>query len=54
MNKKDKEKQLLFFGICPKTGIIYNPFGQKPQWVIIEAEKLQKKHALNKQEDALF
>ena len=42
------------YGVCSKTGIILNPFGQKPEWVLQKADKLVDKHRLNKAQEALL
>ena len=42
------------YGVCSKCGIIYNPFGQKPEWVLVKAEKLQSQDCLTKSEEALL
>jgi len=40
-------------GVCSKCGIILNPFGQKPEWVLVKAEKLRNRNCLNNMEEAL-
>jgi hypothetical protein len=42
------------FGICSKTGIIYNPFGQKPEWALQKAEKLKQQFCLTNAKEALI
>ena len=41
-------------GVCSKCGIIFNPFGQKPEWVLVKAEKLRNRVCLTKMEEALL
>jgi len=41
-------------GVCSKTGVIFNPFGAKPEWVTSNAEKLQNKRSLDEASEALL
>lgn len=42
------------YGICPKSGIILNPFGQKPEWALLLAEKIRKQNLLTKAKEAML
>lgn len=47
------ENSMESHGVCSKCGIILNPFGQKPEWVLVKAEKLRNRNCLNNMEEAL-
>jgi hypothetical protein len=42
------------FGICSRSGIIYNPFGQKPEWALRKAEKLRQQFCLTNAKEAML
>ena len=42
------------YGYCSKTGVCFNPFGVKPEWVQRLAKKIRQGITIEQAEEALF
>ena len=42
------------YGYCSKTGVCFNPFGIKPEWVQKQAYKIRHGLLIEQTEEALF
>jgi len=42
------------YGYCSKTGVCFNPFGVKPEWVQKRAYKIRHGLLIEQTEEALF